>query len=261
MQDDQDARSTGFLYLMKVLEGMKNPPKYIFLENVLNFEISKCHQRFVEVLVKLGYVIEEYLVDPTDPWIGIPNARLRYYLSARKGEIDEEDKHLQYTGKIFESFEEVAGPAPSTHKLRTISEFIDEQEGEDPQYLVPTKYLTEYKNYRHDITWPSSSRSTTFTKAYGSKHIIGTGSFLQTKNLDLQYQNDDPVALVTLGLRFFTPMEIAKLHGLPTTESEGKRVFKFSEKTNKSQMYKILGNSLNIKVVSFIFRRLFSKES
>jgi tRNA (cytosine38-C5)-methyltransferase len=147
----------------------------------------------------------------------------------------------------------------SDKKLGTIAEYVT-PEGDDPQYLVPTKYLTEYINYRHDITWPASSRSTTFTKAYGSKYIIGTGSFLQTKNLVLEYRNDDPKALVTLGLRFFTPMEIAKLHGLPIAEGEGKRIFKFAPSTTKAQQYKLLGNSLNIKVVSTILRYMFRNE-
>lgn len=249
LQDDQDARSTGFLYLLGILETMKNPPRYLFLENVLNFEVSRCHGRFIALLRERGYRIEEYLVKPTDPWIGIPNARLRYYLMAvRTGEA-------AYSGTIHTSFTEVCGPAPATRQLRTLQEYLL-PEGDDPKYQVPHRYLTDYKNYRHDITTPSSTRSTTFTKAYGSKHIIGTGSFLQTRLLDLEYRPDDPEALVQIGLRFFTPMEIARLHGLPVREGEGRRVFRFAPDTPPTQMYKLLGNSLNIKVVSFILRRL-----
>ncbi len=253
-QDDKDNRSTGFLYLLNILEQMRNPPKYLFLENVLNFEVSKCHERMIAVLTKLGYEIEEYLVEPTDPWIGIPNARLRYYLSAVRKESPK-----PYTGHIYRSFVEVHGPAPETIRMKTIGEYLL-PEGDDPSFLVPQKYLTDYKNYRHDITKPSYTRSTTFTKSYGSKYIIGTGSFLQTKRLELEYANDDPEALVTVGLRFFTPLEIAKIHGLPIEESEGRRVFKFPEEVTRANQYRLLGNSLNIKVVSFIFRRLFSNQ-
>lgn len=248
-EDAKDARSTGFLYLLDILEKMRNPPTYMFLENVLNFEVSECHEGLIQVLSRLGYEIEEYLLDPTDKYIGIPNGRLRYYLAAHRKGADAKP----YTGVIYRSFEEVFGPAPADSRLRTTGEFL-ELDVVHEEYAVPMKYLTEYKNYRHDITWPSSSRSTTFTKSYGSKYIIGTGSFLQTQNLDLVYATDDPEALVTLGLRFFTPKEIAALHGLPET-------FKFAPQTSKAQQYKLLGNSLNIKVVSLILKRLFEKSA
>lgn len=254
-QDAADARSTGFLYLLEILKAMKNPPKHLFLENVLNFEVSDCHAELMEILEGLGYEIEEYLLDPTDLWIGIPNARMRYYLTATR----KQDAR-PYSGKIYRSFEEALGPAPTGRHLRPLAEFIDPA-GDAEEFLVPMKYLTDYKNYRHDITWPSSTRSTTFTKAYGSKYIIGTGSFLQTKNFDLEYRNDDPEALVTLGLRFFTPLEIAKLHGLPTKEGEGRRIFRFAKETTKAQQYKLLGNSLNIKVVSLILSRMLKTQT
>lgn len=248
--DDEDPRSTGFLHLLDVLRKMRNPPRYMFLENVLNFEVSRTHERMIEVLKSLGFRIEEYLVEPTDPWVGIPNARLRYYLAATR----TSEGCGEYTEHIYRSFEEVLGPAPS-QAIRPISDFLDSVDDDDTKYLVPLRYLTDYKNYRHDIKKPDSLSSTTFTKAYGSKHIIGTGSFLQTKRLSLEYACDDPEVLVTLGLRFFSPNEIARLHGLPM---DGPHAFHFDPSTTLSQQYKLLGNSMNIKVVSLILKRLFA---
>lgn len=252
MHDAEDKRSTGFIHLMKILEKMKNPPKYLFLENVLNFEVSECHKMFVEILEKVGYEIEEFLVDPTDPWVNIPNARLRYYLAA----VRKENAPSLYTQSIYKSFDKVFGPLPAVVKPKKIGEFLDADANRE-EFLVPELYLKNNKFYRHDIVDHRSSRSATFTKAYGSKHIIGTGSVLQTKNFDLEYRNDDVDALLTIGLSFFTPMEIAKLHGLPTEAGTGSRIFKFAKTTTKSQQYKMLGNSLNVKVVSMIFKRLF----
>ena len=40
MLDSADTRSIGLLYLIDILGKMKNPPKYLFLENVLNFEVT-----------------------------------------------------------------------------------------------------------------------------------------------------------------------------------------------------------------------------
>lgn len=124
-------------------------------------------------------------------------------------------------------------------------------------YLFPLSYI--------DIANPNQTRSTTFTKAYGSNYIIGTGSFLQTEHLDLEFEPDDQATLLTLGLRFFTPTEIALLHGLPVandpiTLESLKFKFSFPEGTTRAQQYRLLGNSLNIRVVSHILRHLLSKK-
>ena len=259
--DDEDARSTGFLFLTGILEKMKNPPKYLFIENVLNFEVSRCHERFISVISARGYKIHEFLVTPNDSLIGIPNDRLRYYLAA----VKTSDEPIPYRGidKIYRSFEsfftensdEFGSIRPeSFNESPSISEFICEPQSSSSKYSVPLKYLTDYIDYRHDIVKPSSHRSTTFTKAYGSKHIIGTGSFLQTLQLDLEYSPDDRVILPTLGLRFFTPTEIALLHDFPIQSGE----FTFPDSVNDSQKYRLLGNSMNIRVVATIFKVLFN---
>lgn len=261
--DDEDARSTGFLYLIGIIEKMKNPPKYLFIENVLNFEVSRCHEKFISVISKLGYRILEFLVTPNDKFIGIPNDRLRYYLAAVK--ISNEPIPYRGVEKIYRSFEsfftenleEFSSILPESFiESPAISEFIREPVGPS-KYEVPLKYLTDYIDYRHDIVKPASRRSTTFTKAYGSKHIIGTGSFLQTLCLDLEYSTDDREVLPTLGLRFFSPTEIALLHDFPIESGN----FSFPETMNDSQKYRLLGNSMNIRVVAFIFKILFNNNN
>lgn len=256
--DDEDARSTGFLYLTKILEEMKNPPKYLFIENVLNFEVSRCHERFITVISQRGYRIHEFLVTPNDSCIGIPNDRLRYYLAAVKVSSEPVD----HVPNIHRSFSSFFDSNPEYQAIRPevflasppISEFIRDSVSNE-KYLVPLKYLTDYIDYRHDIVKPSSRRSTTFTKAYGSKHIIGTGSFLQTLRLDLEYSPDDRAILPTVGLRFFSPIEIGLLHDFPMENGE----FTFPESVNDSQRYRLLGNSMNIRVVSLIFKILMKQ--
>lgn len=256
--DDEDARSTGFLYLVKILESLENPPKYLFIENVLNFEISRCHEKFISVISQRGYKIHEFMVTPNDDRIGIPNDRMRYYLAAVRIGTDP----VPYTCNIHRSFSSFFTSNPEFNDLSpeifkespTISNFLRE---ESDKHAVPLKYLTDYIDYRHDIVKPESRRSTTFTKAYGSKHIIGTGSFLQTLRLSLQYSPDDRVILPTLGLRFFSPLEIALLHDFPI-EKNGE--FSFPESLNDSQKYRLLGNSMNVRVVALIFKILFSKQ-
>ena len=79
--DDQDTRAAGLLHLIDVLGKMSEPPRYIFLENVLNFEKSRSRNKLVKTLAERGYRVREFLVTPNDLWVAIPNDRLRYYLA------------------------------------------------------------------------------------------------------------------------------------------------------------------------------------
>src|SRR5436309_1751695 len=38
--DDKDQRSSGLLHLIEIMPKLSDPPNYIFLENVLNFEVN-----------------------------------------------------------------------------------------------------------------------------------------------------------------------------------------------------------------------------
>lgn len=222
-----------------------HPPTFIFLENVLNFETSECRKRVVETLERIGYTFEEYLLSPMDTLIGIPNDRLRYYLIARLvNEVPEQSHH------IIKSFSEIYGEEMAITPKR-ITEFILPESDADTSLFIKEKYITEYKNYRHDVVHPNSTRSTTFTKAYGSDYIIGTGSFLQTARLELEeYPKDNPELLLGLKLRFFHPKEIARLHAFPEW-------FRFAPGTTQIQQYRLLGNSMNVLVVTLLLKRLF----
>jgi tRNA (cytosine38-C5)-methyltransferase len=79
--DDEDPRAQALLHLISILERLANPPKYVFLENVLNFENSRSRNALVKVLEQRGYRIQEFLISPLDLWVAIPNDRLRYYLA------------------------------------------------------------------------------------------------------------------------------------------------------------------------------------
>lgn len=245
-RDHLDPRSVGLLHLINVLRDIKVPPTFVFLENVLNFEVSECRRLLLDALVQRGFVFEEYLVSPMDPYIGIPNDRLRYYLIARRHCCQV----VQRESKIIRSFSEIY-PSGPFKEIRPISAYL--LHSQDDTLNVPVKYITEYKNYRHDIVHPLDTKSTTFTKAYGSEYIIGTGSFLQTGNLELtDYPKDDPETLLSLNLRFFGPKEIASLHAFPDR-------FEFAPGTSRIQQYRLLGNSMNVQVVTVLLSRLFNE--
>ncbi|KAJ3101778.1 tRNA (cytosine-5-)-methyltransferase [Phlyctochytrium planicorne] len=79
--DDEDERSKPLLHLVEVLSAMTYLPKYLFLENVPNFEKSRSRSRLLTALVSRGYTIHEFLLSPLQ--FGIPNDRRRYYLTVQ----------------------------------------------------------------------------------------------------------------------------------------------------------------------------------
>ncbi|XP_077479899.1 tRNA (cytosine(38)-C(5))-methyltransferase isoform X5 [Stigmatopora argus] len=69
------------------------------------------------------------------------------------------------------------------------------------------------------------------------------------KNLDQFSQEEKLQQLQGLKLRYFTPREVANIMGFPES-------FSFPEEISIKQRYKILGNSLNVLVVSTLLRQL-----
>ncbi len=147
-------------------------------------------------------------------------------------------------------------PLPLSAYLERLSE------AELQHHLVPKKILNKYA-IALDIVNPSLTHSCCFTKAYGN-YAVGTGSVLQhaisedfdeafREFLALQKAGDTDSCsqpLLPLQLRYFTPKEVANLMCFPTS-------FSFPRGLSVRQCYKVMGNSLNVHVVSVLLRYLF----
>jgi len=130
-------------------------------------------------------------------------------------------------------------------------------------YLVPEKTLMKYAT-GFDIVQPNSNHSCCFTRAYGH-YAVGTGSILQhaiSEDLDkafqefLEHQKEGEGgkclrSLQALKLRYFSPQEVANLMCFPPG-------FAFPPDLTLRQRYKVIGNSLNVHVVSVLLQYLFS---
>ncbi|KAF9327880.1 tRNA (cytosine-5-)-methyltransferase [Podila minutissima] len=305
--DLEDNRAKPLLHLLDQLEKMTKPPTYLFLENVKNFETSRSRERLVQLLHKMGYVFRECLLAPFN--FGVPNDRLRYFLMARlrstfehgasnreaeaedqsTTEVFDPEKEPIYTAWPFPAFVENPKNEVAQHPftIPEISQFLDNDESQVKDYLLPRQLIMERPNFRFDVLRPSSNRSSCFTKAYGSHHVASGGGLLQTLNMDqTEYDFSNSEAIADLGLRFFTPTEVARLHVFPLEESriikgaqdlntvdvvakdtltsvrsfqphlvQSKGPFlKFPAKLKAIQRYKLLGNSLNVWVVAELLR-------
>ncbi|XP_066441903.1 tRNA (cytosine(38)-C(5))-methyltransferase isoform X2 [Eleutherodactylus coqui] len=134
--------------------------------------------------------------------------------------------------------------------VQRLQDFLEENV-EIRQHLLPPKSLLRYALIL-DIVKPTCRRSTCFTKGYGH-YVEGTGSILQAatdveissvyKSLETLSDEEKLAKLSTLKLRYFTPREIANLHGFPAA-------FGFPDEITTKQRYRLLGNSLNVHLVA-----------
>ncbi|PKA46095.1 tRNA (cytosine38-C5)-methyltransferase [Apostasia shenzhenica] len=119
------------------------------------------------------------------------------------------------------------------------------------KYVVP-HYVIERWGNAMDIVYPDSKRCCCFTKSY-YRYVKGTGSLLATSEVS----NCEPTAnnelcyIKDLGLRYFTPREVANLHSFPED-------FCFPKHISIRQQYALLGNSLSVAVVAPLLQYLFA---
>ncbi|CAG8509103.1 20809_t:CDS:2 [Dentiscutata erythropus] len=259
--DDQDPRAKGLLHLIDILAKLSNPPNYIFLENVLNFEFSK-----LEKAIMPQKYFEQATIHASWPFECM---------------LNNKDNNKCHHWKQQQDWQLSEFDIPELSNY--IENILDEKELN--KYLVPEKYILKSYNFKFDIVRPTDKRCSCFTKSYGSHHIFGSGSLIQTKNLEFtDYNFENPKSLLELGLRFFTPTEIAKLHAFPlkshlSSNSSRKNenvidsidnytpklyncfelmqtsnYLEFPDDISIIQKYRLLGNGLNIFVVSELLR-------
>ena len=136
---------------------------------------------------------------------GIPNQRPRAFLLASRRPLPAR-----------EAPDLAPGP---------LAPYLDAQED-------PALYLDPATLGRHlpglDLVNADSRRSACFIGGYGQRYV-GSGSFLRTP----------------LGIRRFSPGEVARLLGLPPE-------FRFPEGLGLEQRYRLLGNSLSLPVATWV---------
>uniref|UniRef100_A0A1B6DC09 tRNA (cytosine(38)-C(5))-methyltransferase n=1 Tax=Clastoptera arizonana TaxID=38151 RepID=A0A1B6DC09_9HEMI len=250
-KDISDERCSALSHIISILPQMNNTLCYILVENVKGFEVSLARDKLVLCLSELRFDYREFLLSPVQ--FGIPNARLRYYLIAKR-------KFLKVFRpiRIAESISEnILQKLNQIHEL-TIEDILNSDKESYKENLIPDKILFKYGSI-FDIVTKDSPKTCCFTKAYGH-YVEGTGSvfcpFSQDyiKSVFKEYKNcSNPTLLKSLNLRYFTPDEIAKLMCFPPE-------FNFPNDVTCKQKYRLLGNSVNVKVVALLLRILMCDE-
>ncbi|CAH2010754.1 unnamed protein product [Acanthoscelides obtectus] len=244
--DVNDKRTASFLHVLSLLKDLDI--RNILIENVKGFETSTMRNILVDTLNENGYTFQEFLLTPQQ--FGIPNSRLRYYCLAKK--LPE-----QFSFKITDMKHSLPVEIEAADCF-PISTILDDDVNET--FYLSDSILQKYCNII-DICYKHSKRSCCFTKAYG-RFIEGTGSIFTDKTeeevekvyLQANQLTDTAVKgqlLKNLGLRFFTPKEVCRLMSFPDTYS-------FPTSVSDKKKYMVLGNSINVKVVSELIKLLYS---
>lgn len=268
--DLEDPRSKSFLYLCHLLETMteESLPRLIFLENVVGFETSNSCRRFRKVLASRKYKAGHFQLSPTQ--VGIPNDRPRYFCVAAR--IDDDSKEKD--SKLLEHLKLESSDDLEDCKVQTqlgelkilpimkspsidapkIASFLDPSNNDNMDLRIPDKVLNSNAAWCFDIVTPQDSRSACFTSAYG-KFVKGTGSAVYFG----KYTNDDPSFKLVPpderefeqdwsngldlknGMRYFAGGEMARL-------MDYREGFAFPKDVTLKQQWKLLGNSLNVRV-------------
>jgi len=255
-RDVEDKRSCALSHLCSLIPQCETL-QYVLMENVKGFEGSQARNQFIEALEMSGFYWREFILTPTQ--FNVPNTRHRYYCIARR------DKDFPFeAGKIWE---EMPGTNVDTTQqlMAKISTII---EPDAPlAALVPEDVLTK-RVLVMDIVHPAQSKSMCFTKGY-THYTEGTGSaftplseeesqkiFAAVKEIDVGSNNTNCEVLQRriellrqVKLRYFTPREVARLMSFPED-------FEFPAETTNRQKYRLLGNSINVRVVGELLKLL-----
>ncbi|XP_011502833.1 PREDICTED: tRNA (cytosine(38)-C(5))-methyltransferase, partial [Ceratosolen solmsi marchali] len=265
-KDTVDKRCSSLLYVLKLIPQIKTL-KYILLENVKGFEYSHARNEVISSLNKSEFNYREFILSPCQ--FGIPNSRHRYYLIAKKKGLkfifndsslltSISEEILEFLPeKIYKLLPVENRTLNSRNKIPCFKIKHILEEDVDTQYLIPKNILLKRGSIL-DVRTPESNGSCCFTKAY-SHYVEGTGSvislspnfeILKEFGKNVEIVEDKAKALIDLKLRYFTPKEISRLMCFPED-------FEFPNDLSNKQKYRLLGNSINVFVVSQLIYLLY----
>ncbi|KAF8640340.1 hypothetical protein AX17_000012 [Amanita inopinata Kibby_2008] len=236
----------------------------------------------LSTLQSLDYTTLELLLTPLQ--FGIPNSRLRYYLLAKRKPqtfAGVNVVHRQVWRWIPGQLEGWTDPRERTEPaadddadtaVNEIRQYMDDDLGDEHPFIIPDRVLQKWGRL-FDIVLPSSKRTCCFTRGY-SQLVERSGSIIQTnEELNTTAIFDEFLAsqatgdanavelLRPLKLRYFTPSELLRIFDFEksTTNSHGKeeRPFQWPDTVTIKNKYRLIGNSVNTRVVMELLNYLF----
>ncbi|KAJ7836338.1 S-adenosyl-L-methionine-dependent methyltransferase [Mycena olivaceomarginata] len=276
-----DPRGKSFLHLVQniipELAREDAHPTHFLVENVGGFETSSTRHVLVSTLRSLGYTVAEFLLTPLQ--FGIPNSRLRYYLLAKRSPYSFRDlpsgdgktlRHIPGRGSTWVD-SRLVEQAPDDNSVCEIREYLDPEPVDGCG--IPDKILCKWGRL-FDIVLPSARRTCCFTRGY-TQLVERTGSILQmnedqdtTTVFDVFLQRqlsptsadalDAVRTLDILRLRYFSPEELLRLFAFAPLH-DSSPAFVWPDSISRKTKYRLIGNSVNVKVVQELIGYLFEE--
>lgn len=275
-KDLDDKRTAGFQALLKLLCALpvEKRPRWIFLENVPGFLQSRARTFLHEHLRIAGYSSwSEFVLSPAD--LGIPNQRTRYYIMTEFGSqrfLNHHETCIEYLAPHIvtecHNFNKKRKYEATGDTRRSLSTFVDKSLDQTSpqwnQFVISDEILS--KDWARDIPivhLPNNEEdgehimTYCFTAGYGRQLHKSTGSLLfvpDKRSSDRQeYVHGDSsksmLELYSNRLRRFSPRELLGLFGFPPE-------FEFPPNIGLEHRYRLVGNSINIFVVSELMKEL-----
>jgi tRNA (cytosine38-C5)-methyltransferase len=277
--DLHDPRSASFLHICRLLEQKgRCLPVLLILENVVGFESSQSFQCWLNSLGS-NYRVAQFHLDPTQ--VGVPNDRPRFYCVAVRADrfldTGSAPENCDWISKYFVGPNEghaamalhncipelgvVAAPVAedSLPCIRDLLDQVHQSRVDLPGLNLSRESLQKSASWCLDVVGRDSRRTSCFTSAYG-KFFKGTGSVLAyptTNNGptglpialappdERSFDSDWSGKLLDQGyaIRYFSGEELCRLFGFRSD-------FTFPPTTSTKQKWKLVGNSLNVRVAS-----------
>jgi tRNA (cytosine38-C5)-methyltransferase len=211
-------------------------------------------------LTQRGYFISQFILSPEQ--FGIPNRRLRYYLLARSRKVGPSSLELNRKDNLLfleikTNLQDTMLEAKINNVCPTLQQYLEldpSSDYEKNKQFYYENYFKDFmkKDYSHHLSYLDSSITNCFTKSYGTVHK-GGGSLLfmdEFKNMTTLCNGENIIKKNFNKIRLFTDREIANLMCFEKDYILGNNI-----KIN----YKLLGNSVNVKVVSYLLKYLLKK--
>ena len=239
-------RGQMFFRIMDILQ--KRHPKFVLLENVKNFEISEANKMLIDILIQKKFSFIQFLLSPVQ--FNIPNSRLRFYLIASKIKQFDIKEYSSNPNNIIKDANIIFKDKILPEKdIQTFLNFENDDDYIKNKGYYLTKDILDKKScLSMDIALLGNKSTNCFTKGY-TKLFKGTGSILLL-NDKLYKSNLNPISLLG-AIRYFTPNEILKF--LCFSEN-----FSFPDNLSEKTKYRLLGNSINVKVVNILMNYLLN---
>mmetsp|Transcript_4547 Transcript_4547/g.8763 ORF Transcript_4547/g.8763 Transcript_4547/m.8763 type:complete len:392 (-) Transcript_4547:13-1188(-) len=255
-RDSDDERCRGLKAIIELLGNIKDKPRWILLENVKGFIGSHMLSLWYTCLKECGYSFEEYLLSPTQ--FRIPNHRTRYYMIC------------ELSNRFSSCPKSADGPTTATlskippgiisgendcicNKIHPISRYLKDDELSKEyldELLIPDSVFDKGWSKELPIVSPLDCVTHCFTAAYGRQIHRATGSLLlmdptrTTSVAEMPIDRSDMSKYVGK-LRRFSPYELLGIFGFPSS-------FKFPDGISLEHRFKLIGNAVNVTVISHI---------